>query len=261
MAEFTYDTQDAVPEDLREFATAKDGKFVVSVAPTKKLDEFRNNNINVSRERDSLAGVIARLKTDVGLDPEKLDDFVSHFGELRTTKEQVDAGKLVKDTSLDEAVNKRTAAMKQEYEGRINALDTTRKNLEAQIADLTREVNNNIIDRHVTAAATDEKSGIRSDALSAVLREAREFFQVENGELVARDRDKNIIYGSDGSTPIKPMEWIKTRLSQTAPYLFKESQGGGASGGGAGGGYTPAQIAAMSAEQKMALGRQQNAQR
>lgn len=259
MADLTYDTQDAVPEDLREHATAKDGKFVVSVAPSKKLDEFRTNNVNVSKERDSYANVLARLKTDVGLDTEKLDDFVTSFAELRKTQEQVEAGKLVKDTSLDEAVAKRTGAMKADYEGKINALTTANQNLTKEIQDLTQQVNNNVIDRHVTAAATDEKSGIRSDALNAVIREAREFFVVEDGKLVARDSDKNVIYGADGATPITPMEWIKTKLSQSAPYLFKESQGGGANGGGGGSGnLTAAQIAAMTPEQKMAHARAQN---
>jgi hypothetical protein len=48
MADILYDSQEAVPEDLREFASAKDGKFAVSVAPMAKLTEFRDNNITVS---------------------------------------------------------------------------------------------------------------------------------------------------------------------------------------------------------------------
>lgn len=258
MTEMTFDNRDAAPEGLREFGTEKDGKFVVAVAPKVKLDEFRTNNLNLSKERDSLQTIVGRFRTDAGFDPEKMDEFFTQLGELKTTAQLVADGKLVKDTSLDEAVSKRTNSMRSEFENQINALKTANQNFESENKTLKQEVANGVIDRAVTAAATDEKSGVRSDALNAVIREAREFFRVEDGKLVARDKDNQIVYGADGATPITPMEWLKTKLISTAPYLYRESQGGGAGGSGGGSGtLTAAQLQAMSPEQKMEYARAQ----
>ncbi len=52
-----------------------------------------------------------------------------------------------------------------------------------------------------------------------------------------------------------PKEFLAT-LEETSPFFFKSSQGGGAGGSGEGaGGLSPAQLAAMTPEEKMNYGR------
>jgi hypothetical protein len=231
MADLTFDTQEAVPEDLREHSTAKDGKFVVAVAPKAKLDEFRTNNLAVVQDRDKFKGVIDRIRGETDFDPDKADDWFNSFKELKTVKEQVDNGKLVKDTSLDEAVGKKTTEMQRQHQLQVEALTTTGNNLKTENTALREQIVNMEIDNEVGAAASLETSGVRADAIPAVRREAREVFKMRDGKLVPLDRNGDIMYGSDGSSPMSPMEWIKTRLTTSAPYLFRESEGGGANGG------------------------------
>lgn len=255
MPEIMYDTQEAVPEAFRAAAVAKDGKFSINVVEQVKLDEFRDNNINLSRERDNLNSVIGRLKTDAGFDPEAIDAFITDYADLKSIKSQVDDGKLIKDTSLNEAVAQRTNEMRAAHEQQVTALTNSVKALQTENSGLKTEVQNNIIDREITAAAGNERSGLRPDAIRAVIREAREFFQVIDGKLVAKDASGAIVYGSDGTAPMTPLEWIKTRLSESAPYLFKESTGGGSQGGSGVNGMTQEQLNALPVTERMRLAR------
>ena len=258
MADIIYDTQEAVPEDLREFAAAKDGKYAVSVAPLAKLTEFRDNNITVSRDRDNLSTLIGKLKTDIGFDPEKYDEFKTSFDDLRSTKQLVDDGKLVKDSSLDEAVQKRTTQMQRDHQAQVDTLSTNNKNLQTENDELKQRVDNMELDAMVGLAARDERSGIRSDAVQAVLREAREVFKRRENRFVPLDNDGNMIFGGDGVSPMTPLEWIKTKLAGSAPYLFKDSSGGGAGGSN---GLNGQDLSGLSPSERMRIAREAGAGR
>lgn len=255
MPEIVYDTQEAVPEPFRANATAKDGKFVINVVPKSELDTFRDNNLSVSRDRDALSNVLGRLATDVGLDREKIDDFVTQFNDLKTVKQRVDDGELVANTSLEEAISTRTNEMRTQHEAQVQALTTSVRNLQSELDTAHKAIDDNVIVNEISAAVSDKRSGIRPDALRAVIREAREFFQVKDGKLVAMDGDK-VIYGTDGTSPMSPLEWIKSRLSQTSPYLFIESQGGGGQGGSGVGNLSQEQLAQMSPAERMRAARE-----
>lgn len=258
MPELIYDAQDQVPEALKSIAVEKDGKFVANVVPKAELDDFRNRNIAVAQERDGLKSIVGRLTTDLSFDPEDPDTFVTEIGELRTIKQQVDDGKLVKDTSLEEAVQARTGEMKRGFDAKVNGLETENKNLKSENEKLKTNLNRTRIDHAVMEAISDPKSGALPEATRPILREAYETFSIdpESDKIVAKDSDGNVIYGGDGATVMTPAEWLK-KLQETQPFFFKSAQGGGAGGGGpTGGALTQAQLDAMSPEEKMNYGRE-----
>jgi hypothetical protein len=252
MPEILYDTQEAVPQDFRDKAVAKDGKFAINVV----LDEFRNNNLALSQERDKLNGTIGKFTTEVGFDPEKADDFITEIKDLRSVRQQVEDGKLIKDTSLEEAVSRKTTEMRKQHDTQVNALTTSVNNLKNENQQLRDRLDDNILVNDVSSAALNERSGIRPDAVEAVVDQARKFFKVREGKLVALDSQNSVIYGADGTSPMSPMEWIKTKLAERAPYLFKESRGGGSQGGTGVGGLSPEQLAALPPAERMRLARQ-----
>jgi hypothetical protein len=257
MPELIYEAADQVPEALKTIAAEKDGKWIANVVPKAELDDFRNRNVAVSKERDNLTGVIGRLTTDVGFDPEKIDDFVTQYGEFRDTHQQVADGKLVKDTSLAAAVEAKTGEMKRSYEGQLSGLTTKVGDLTKENEGLKLNLNRSIVDREVMMAINDPKTGALPEATRHILREAYDTFVVEDGKLVAKDGD-NVLYGSDGATPMKPEEWL-LKLQESNPFFFKQASGGGAGGGGGPAGtLSAAEIAAMSPEERMNYGREHN---
>jgi hypothetical protein len=170
----------------------------------------------------------------------------------------VDDGKLVKDSSLDEAVQKRTTQMQRDHQAQVETLNTNNKNLLTENEQLKQRVDNMELDSMVGLAARDDRSGIRTDAVQAVLREAREVFKRRDNRFVPLDSEGNMIYGSDGASPMTPLEWIKTKLSSSAPYLFKDSTGGGSGGSN---GLNGQDLSGLSPSERMRVAREAQAGR
>ncbi len=99
----------------------------------------------------------------------------------------------------------------------------------------------------------DPNSGVRPEALHDIATRAYALFKFEDGKMVPKSGEATI-YGSDGASPMTVSEWL-VKLRNEAPHYFKGNNGGGAAGGKDDkiGGYTQAQIAAMTPQQKLAL--------
>ena len=252
MPDIFYDTLDVVPADLREYAKESDGKVVVSVVPKVKLDEFRNNNIAISQERDTLKGAVTRFVSILGT--EDLDAVENEVKELRTVGQKVKDGKLVADTSLEEAIAQRTKTMRDSYEenSRRTAAETAAWKDKAGSLDL--ELRRGEISRAVTAAALDEQLGVHASAIPDILQRAFGVYTVTDDRKLVPKRGEAVIYGEDGTTPMPPKEWLK-ELRNEAPHFFKGSTGGGAQGGQGGTRYgmTDKEFAALPAEKRLAL--------
>lgn len=253
MAEIAYESVDSVPEAFRETAAQKDGKFVIDVVPKADLNQFRERNIALSQERDSFQTNLHNLYTTLGMDPEAQDVFLENFQNLKKIKQQVDDGKLVADTTLDEAITTRTAEMQRQHQQQVDAQRKAIAERESEIGQLKQALNKAAVDREVITAINNEKSGALPSATNHILREAYDVFRpMDGGRLVPYDAEGKIMYGADGSTPMTPLEWLTTKLREASPFFFKGSVGGGANGGGERGGtLTPAEFANMSPQEKM----------
>ena len=242
MPELAFDSLDKVPEELREHAVEQDEKVLINVVPKTKLDEFRENNINIAKERDELNQKYSKVQEVVG---EDLDEFQKQYNDLLETKRLVEAGELVKNTSLDEAVQKRTAEMKSDLEGKIKSLEQDRNAWKEQTHSLQNRYNQREIDRYVTEAVLDPELGARPEALPDILRRAHDAFTVkDDGSIIPMENDQ-VVYGSDGTSPMTNKEWL-LKMKKEAPHFFKGSSGGDAGGGG---GSVPGGSSKLSAEQ------------
>lgn len=252
MAEIAYESRDAVPEAFRDIAAEKDGRFVIDVVSKSDLAQFRENNIKLSQERDTFQSTLANLYTELGMDPDKRDDFLQSYKDLKKIKQQVDDGKLVADTTLDEALATRTSEMQRQHQQQVEAQRKAIAEREAEINNLKAGLTKAAIDREVITAINNEKSGALSSATTHILREAYDVFRpMDGGRLVPFDNEGKIMYGADGSTPMTPLEWLG-KLREHSPFFFKGSTGGGAAGGDGGSKrLTPAEFAAMSPQEKM----------
>jgi hypothetical protein len=245
-----FSSVDEVPEGLKEFAKTEDGKVTVNVAPTVKLDEFRNKNIDLSRQLEAAAPTLARIKQIAGDD---LDAFVNDLNGLRDIDRRVKDGELKTDDQIEQAVQDRIKVLKDGYEDNSKALRKELTETQKTATSLTERLNRTHIDKEVTAAVIVPESGVRPEALPDVLQRAYGLFKVEDGALVAK-RGESIVYGSNGADSITVSEWL-VKLRDEAPHYFKGNNGGGASGGRDEklGGFTSAQIAKMTPMQRLEL--------
>jgi hypothetical protein len=236
MPDIFYDTLDQVPEEFREHAKAVEGgsKLAVNVVLKSKLDEFRENNIKVSTERDQFK---TRAEALAGIVGEDADAFVTELTELREVAQKVKDGKLKGDDSVAKEVENRVATMRQDSERQIQAATKEVGAWKEKALAAESKFKRSQVASAVTNAVIAAESGVEPSALPDILERAYKTFQVtDDGGLLAKDGELTL-YGGDGSTPLTVAEWVG-KLKDSAPYFFKGSSGGGA--GGNSGGARPA---------------------
>lgn len=233
MAQITYNSLSDVPEDLRDHAKEVEGKYTVKVAPAEKITEFRENNVKLSQERDSLNQVLTKYETVTGVplaEIKKLEDFAKSLETLRETKKRVDDGVLVENTSLEEASAQRVTEVTNSFKAQLADLARDRDAQRDRVAKAEQRANNMMIENALRLVASDPEVGMIESAVKHLLPEAFHVFRVEdNGRVVPKTADGTIIYGTDGVNPMTVKEWM-LRQRETSAYLFKGSNGGGSGG-------------------------------
>lgn len=213
---YMLESLDGVDESVAGLYEKTDNGFRLDVegaVPREKLDEFRNNNIELNKKLEQFKGV----------DPTK-------YGDLLKLEENVKGKELMEAGKIDELVNSRTQSMRSEYEERINAQSTELQKANTQLESV-------LIDSAVRSKAME--LGAESYAMEDILLRAKSSMKVVEGQAVPH-KDGKPVYGKDGVHYMSLDEWI-SGLSKNAPHLFKARQGGGGNGrrpsglGGSGG--------------------------
>ena len=190
-----------------------------------RLDEFRNNNIELQRKID--------LYKDI--DPAKHRELLEEQRKIQE-KQWIEAGE------VDKVVEGRVNTMKSSYEGTIKEKDTAINTMSRQLEVLT-------IDNQVREQAT--KLGVQPSAVDDVLLRAKTVYRLVEGKPVPKDQEDKVIFGKDGSNPMPISEYV-AGLKETAPHLFQPSSGSGANHGRLPGGGQD--TSKMTATQKIAAG-------
>lgn len=213
---FKYTAKDQIPPEHSGFYVERDGAFVLDaegVVEKAKLDEFRQNNIALAKERDEL-----KQRFD-GIDPEE-------FRRLADEKRKLEEANQLKAGELDKVVENRVKGLRSELEKQISNLTSERDALTSRLTAIQ-------IDQGVITAAT--KRGLRPTALTDITARARIVFKLVNGVPRAFEADgQTVRYGRDGVTPMTLEEWVDSQVSE-APHLFESNSGGGASNAGGNG--------------------------
>lgn len=246
MPELVFDSKDSIHEELRELAAEVDGKYVVNVVPAKKLEEFRNNNIGLAKERDSLKEVFSKLSPVIGEDPDK---FITDYHSLLELKKKAEAGEIKDNKEFENALAARTTEMKGQYEGQVKALASERDKFKNENQELVASSQRRELEISLRDAAIDPSLGVSPSAYDDVIRRGLGVFRYKDGKVIPFNGSE-VVYGADGSSPMTPKEWI-AKLHDQAPHLFKNSTGGGAgssggSGGSGNGVLTPEMISKLS---------------
>jgi hypothetical protein len=223
--ELKYKTKDEAPEDFREHLVEKDGAFIVSASPTKKVTEFRDKNVILLKSQDDLTAANTTYKALVGDDLEK---FKAELVEMRDIRQQVTDGKITGTAKIEATVQERVTAAKGGFEAQIKALGDKFTASEGAKAQWKQKFERLSLHQQLTAVILANESGARSDALPDILASAEAQWRVqEDGSIVRMDGDTKI-YGDNGD-PMAPKEWLE-KLLKAKPFFSKVSAGGGATG-------------------------------
>lgn len=249
----TFESLDLVPEGLRESAKQAEGseQFTVNVVAANKIDEFRDNNIKISKERDALLQEVETLRPLVGENPE---EFAQQLTELRAIAQRVKDGDLKEGRALEEALQKRTEEMRKQHGEQVAAISKERAAWQQRHDSLDQRYRQSLVSNAVTAAAMMPGSGVEPSAVQEIVRSALDVFRVDDGGRIAPYQGDAPIYGADGVSPQTPAEWLQ-KLKDEKPFFFQMSNGGGAGGDKTKTvhGKTTDQLKSMSAAERLAI--------
>ena len=213
---FKYASKEQIPAEQAALYVERDGVFVLDadgVVEKAKLDEFRNTNVALLKERDDLK------KRFEGIDPDEVR-------KLADEKRKLEEAQQLKTGEVDKVIEARVKNLRAELEKQVFTLTSERDALNARLVTIQ-------IDQGVITAAT--KRGLRPTAIPDITSRARLLFKLVNGTPLAFEADgQTVRYGRDGVTPMTLEEWVDAQVSE-APHLFESNAGGGAAGNGSGG--------------------------
>ena len=211
----------ALDDNLKALYIEKDGGHVLQVdgaASKSKIDEFRNNNIDLQDQ----------LKKFDGVDLDK-------YKALQETETKIRNKELIEKGDFETLLSEHTRTLESDYSAKLNTAIETNAALTAQ--------NTSMISRYeIEGAATKAFAAnhIRPEAQAAVMAQIKATFSVNGGAVVAMDGD-NILAGVDGNLTVN--EFVGSQ-----PEFMKvpnEGGGGNPSGGAPSGDRTAAKRAAV----------------
>jgi hypothetical protein len=232
---FKFKSREEIPAEQVALYTERDGAFFLDVegaVDKAKLDEFRNNNLALAKERDELAkrfeGIDAEqaralIAEKQKAEEERLLNGSPHPSPLPNAEREKEAER----ERIEKVIESRVKGIKGELEKQLASASAERDALNSRLTTVQ-------IDQGVTTVAT--KRGLRPTAIADITARARTVFKLVNGAPAAFESDgKTVRYGRDGLNPMTLEEWVDTQVSE-APHLFESNAGGGAASNAAGGG-------------------------
>lgn len=211
----TFDQLDDGTKKLYVKGESDDAGYTLDVEDLPNVDGLKSA---LSKERGTVRDLKKQLgevsATWDGLDRAEIDDLLARRAEL----EKADPSKI--EEQIKARVQQNDAAWKDKY----GQLEAANKGLHGELSNL--KVRDALRSAGAAAGVGD---GAQMDDF--VARGERTFRMNGKGEVQPLDAKGEITYGKDGVNPLTMQEFAKG-LAETAPHLFKSSNGGGASGSG-----------------------------
>jgi len=215
-------------------ASAPEVKDLLSAAVAEATGGLTKNRDQILAEKKALEEKNREISQQwEGMDPKMVKAIMERMQNDEETK-------LMAEGKIDEVLERRTGAMKTDYEKQLAKEREEREALAKDRDGLSGKVKTMLINGMVRQAATEHD--LNPSAVEDAIQRAKNVFQIdENDKPLAKNADGTIVVGKDAKSPISVSEWLGN-MKETAPHWFKSSSGAGAQGGpGAGGandGYT-----------------------
>ena len=153
-----------------------------------------------------------------GIDPERAK---SMFKQVEDEEER----KLLEGGNVDAAFEKRTTALRNDYQKQLQERDSRLTASEQRAAKLSQMAVNGALSSAATAVGALPES---LEALQAMAKGV--FVTSDDGEVVALDADGDVVYGKDPSQPLTVAEWLEEKKGRM-PHLFHQPKGIGSMSG------------------------------
>jgi hypothetical protein len=163
----------------------------------------------------SYAQASEHLKQWDGLDPEQVKDTMKR---LQMSEE----ARLIADGKFEEVLKRKTDIVAAEWNSKYKAKEQAEAELRTNLESIQSKYASLRIDESVRAELT--KLGALPAAIEDAVLRARMTFKLEGDDVLARDRDGDLLTGKQGALSIA--EWSEN-MREAAPHWFGKPTGGG----------------------------------
>jgi len=221
-----------VDEKYRELYKQVGEEFVLDLDDgdyKTRISEFRNNNIELTRQLEemkkqgaSVEEMQKKLAEFDGIDVEQAKEAMEQARQMKD-KKLLDAGK------IDELIAERTERMRQDYDGKVSALQKALENAEGSAGEFKNKLSTVVIDNSLQQAVS-QVAAVRKGAMQDIIARGRSVWSLDDqGNPIPNGPDGSVLYGADAKTPLSMTEWAES-LVKEADYLFDGNAGGGGGG-------------------------------
>jgi hypothetical protein len=216
-----YDSQDAIPENVRELYTEENGKWKLTGVEGMKT-QADVDAMARARDNEKAAHQATKQKFAAfdGMDLDEVQEKLDKFEEYKIAAE----GKM-DQAKIDELVEAK-------IKSRLAPVERERDQLKTKTAELeksTGELQNEIVSRdrrEVVSKALAESKVIDTAREDAIMLSERVFEKTEDGKFVTKD--------GVGVTPgLEPGEWLK-EIAEKRPHWWEPAKGTGTTPGSRG---------------------------
>ena len=222
MLQYSVDSEDLIPEGMTELYEAKDGKFVLKVegvVPKNKLDEFRNNNINLMKQRDEMQEKVDSF-SDIDLEVAR---------EAIKMKEELENKKLFDEGQFEELLAKNTDRMKKENEKKILQMQEAINNKDNELSNAKSLLSGMMVETEVTKVL-EQRPQLTTAAKLLIQDRAKMSFAVNgDGKISYKPEEMKINSNGEAYGVIDYVDDLISEYQNDASFI-KPSQGTGAVG-------------------------------
>lgn len=203
-------------------------KALLDAAVAEATKGLTTNRDTILNEKKELQKQFDQMKEEwSGLDPNVVKNLVARFNTDEETK-------LIAEGKFDEVLDKRTGAMKKDFESKLTAAQQRAAELEEGLGQRDQKIKGLMVEGSIRQAAAE--LGLVPSAFEDAVTRAKSVFSVDDeGRLIARDGDGVVQMSRNGKDPLPVSEWLEA-MKEAAPHWFPGPSGAGAGGGKGGGG-------------------------
>ena len=186
--------------------------------------ELKAEKIELKKRHDALAGQFEKLGGDEGIEA---------LVQLRTNLEKDEVGKLLAEGKHEEWFEKRSAAMRADYENKLEAAQNAITERDEKLKSSSSQLHSTLLDVGMGKACDLAEIKDAAAREHARMLAEREFvFNEDHGQHVITDGDGGVVFGKDGKSPKTMTEWLEEKKGAEQYRLWwGESRGAGLQNG------------------------------
>ena len=235
----TYDNVADIPEGMEALYSQTDSgayqiKEIEGMVGKGKVDEFRENNINLRKQMEGFESQnmdsenrLTDMQSQMKAMEEKYSDIdLDQWAEQQAETKRMAEKEMIEKGDVDSLINgrvdevlaakaKEIATMKSSYEEQLLSM-------QKDLASYDSQLNTMLVDNELTKVAGQH--GIRASATEDLVSRGRTVFRVEDGQATAFNNEGRQMYLEDAVTPLSIDGWVEG-LTKSAPHLFESSTG------------------------------------